>query len=340
MSDISNRLPGILDTAALRNKGGGGVKLFGLRLRSSGFSLSASPGKVAELQQNAKIAAEIVQGFDGKMKQLEDLGKQAENAAKSAADAYNGAIDRYNRAGGSVNAAADRYNQAQGGVQVAADRYNQALAEYQNAPEGDEGALDRFEAAKGSLEAAKGSLVAAKGAYEAADRELKNAQGAMNTAKGRYDAASADIKAVEDAIGQFQKTIPEVLASVGKQMGLEDVLVTENKRDANGNFTNDKMSFTDQASTLLQSWANSMKGGVELELRDSKGDLVKPEDDLRLVNPFTRERFKNVQIVGDKARITGADAMIVRNMGAISMFRKLFQSLMESLTATATRRHS
>lgn len=311
MSDITNRLPGILDTAALRAKGGGGAKLFGLRLRSSGFTLSAAPNKVAELQKNAKIAAEIVQGFDGKLKQLEDLGKSAEANARAAADAYNGAIDRYNRAGGAMNAAGDRYNKA--------------AEEYNNAAEDDEGAKSRFEAAKG--------------AYEAAEREYKNAEAEMNAAKSRYDSAAGDIKAVEDAIGQFQKAVPEVLADVGKQMGLEDVLVSENKRDANGNFTSDKMSFTEQSSTLLQSWAASMKEGVELDLRDAKGNLIKPEEDLRLVNPFTRQQFNNIQIQGDKARVSGEEAMIVRNMGAISMFRKLFQQLMEELTATATRRH-
>lgn len=311
MSDITNRLTGILDTSALTAKGGGGVKLFGLRLRSTGFTLSAAPNKVAELQKNAKLAAEVVQGIDEKAKQLEALGKQAESAAKAAADAYNGAIDRYNRAANAVNAAADRYNKA---------------IEAYNAKPDDKGAKAAYESAKRS--------------YEAADREFKNAESAMNAAKRKYDAASGDIKAVENAIAQFEKAVPKVLADVGRQMGLEDVLVQENKRDAKGNYTNDKMTFNDQASTLLQSWAASMKEGVELDLRDSKGNLIKVEDDTRLVNPFTRERFKTLQVNGDKAKVTGEEAMIVRNMGAISMFRKLFQSLMEELTAVATRRRA
>ncbi|MBM3267110.1 MAG: hypothetical protein FJZ01_05615 [Candidatus Sericytochromatia bacterium] len=331
MSDITNQLPGVVDVKAIRDAGKGkGVELFGIRLRSTGFTWSIGPNKIDDIIHNAKVAADMVKVFDGKLKKLQELGKVAEERQSAAVKEFNETADK-------IQFHANRFEALDKNKNDAEAKLGAARSDLDNTDPEDPNAVA---AARARLGQAQREFDAIKRDWDDSKYWVDNGERIIGELKAKIDATRADVEAVNKAAEEFQKVIPGVLAEIGKEMGLENVFIHENKRDGNGKFTNDAMSFTEQASTLLQVWGSTMIDGVELELRDKDGKQIAPEDDPRLINPLKRERFSTLEVVGDKAKIKREEAMIVRHMGALQIYRKMFQQMFEELTAIATRRRS
>jgi hypothetical protein len=332
MSSIRDQLKGLPqkpDLEALRKAGDGAFKMFGFRIRSTGFVWSITPNKIEDIQKNALVAANMVKVLDGQTAKLQDLAKRAGAANEAAVNDRNAMVERIQEAGRRVPGLQKEYSDA-------VDRFNKGV---ENKVSDEE--LERLEK----------DFKAKESAFNAENYYLENQEKLVAEKDAVIKQTEEDVKLVDDAIVKFRDHAKAAFADVAKHMGLDDLLLEEHKFDPNaewtnekgekkrGNYSNDKMSFTDQASNLLQSWAATMKEGVELELKDAKGNAIKAEDDNRLVNPLSRDRYKTLTVNGDKAKVMSHDAIIVRNAGALQIYRKLFQQMMEEITATATKRH-
>jgi len=298
MSDIRSQLPALLNTASLSGRAERATGLFGFRLRSDGVATMAAPGKVADLQRNAKIAYEVVSDLDTRTARLHQFGKQAEDEGRNARLRY--------------NQAAAEYNLAHNALGPAVGNYNRALAAARARPN-DPGAQSR--------------LHFATRAYEDARSRFDLARNAFALAESRLNSAVADVQAVTDAIRQLEAVVPGLLTAIGEKMGLRNVFVEESRKDAKGRYTDDRMSFSEQTGKLLKGWAKTMKEGAELE-------------DTGALNPVTRKHFRNQRTVGGKNFVVGEEAIVVKNLGSIGLFRKLFQRMMEDIIATATKKHA
>ncbi|MBM3275005.1 MAG: hypothetical protein FJZ00_07620 [Candidatus Sericytochromatia bacterium] len=333
MSSISDQLKALpkkpmLD--AIKKAGEGAFKMFGFRIRSTGFVWSVTQNKVEDIQKNAQVAANMVKVLDDQTAKLQDLAKRAAAANEAAVNDRNTLVERIQEAGRRAPGLQKEYSDA-------VDRFNKGIEN---------------KVSDADLERLEKDFKAKEAAFNAENHYLENQDKLVGEKDAIIKRSEEDVKLVDDAIVTFRDHAKGVFADVAKNMGLDDLLLEEYKFNPNaewtndkgekkrGNFTNDKMSFTDQSSNLLQSWAATMKEGVELELKDSKGNRINVEDDNRLVNPLSRERYKTLKVEGDKAKVLSHDAIIVRNAGALQVYRKLFQQMMEEITATATRRHT
>ncbi|MBM3268072.1 MAG: hypothetical protein FJZ01_10535 [Candidatus Sericytochromatia bacterium] len=342
MSGLVGRADEIL--AKARSVGGAAgqdtVSLFGFRLRSTGFALLATVGQIQAIDQNARAAVKAVKQLDDAALALDQLGKSGQAA-----------VDRTQ---------ADLEAAVRGG-QAAQARYDEAVARYR-------GAKARLDREPRNRDLAN-QVAAAARAVNAAGGEIDRANEAIGRADKARAAALAERQTVIDAIAEFKRISTEVCGAIGKSMGLENVFFHENRfdpdkewvddkgRQRKGGYTNDVMTFGEKSESLLRTWAaikDDRNGAVLVAWRKDKAD-EKAADPL---NPVTRQAFQRTrdeeyddEIEDEKTKekktvrmvrrlVLGDEAVIASKMGALAMYRKLFQRMMEDIVSAATRRHA
>ena len=333
MSNIKGQVASLTDAKNLNTKPrkGNFTLMFGFRLRNNGFTMMATPAQVASMQANAKEAYRVLGDIWKTLDKLEDLGKQAENNA-------NRAVDDAKKAEADANAWAKK-----------AETLGAEANKLRAASDADPDNEGKAKAADKAADAAN-----------AAGEQVENANKRNEAAGKRYEEAQADIKAVNAGIDKVKKTIEALAADIGKQMGLGNVFIEEFRRDSakeakSGKieYSTDLMSFSEKSSALLTSWATTFKNGAAIGAQE-KSKIGTPEALVNPINPLTRQAFSKTKIEESKQDLDGKkDVPIVRtiaidkdevivalNLGAIAMYRRLLQSMMERIIESATRRYA
>lgn len=318
--------------------GQGTVSLFGFRLRSSGFALTATLSQIQAMDRNAKVAVKAIQQLDGAAAELTRLGE----AAKAELDRAQADLERIVRAG-----------------QAAQVRYDGAVARVRELQR----RLDRDPENEGLIEQVNAAVDQANEAASAIDRI--NAE--IGRAESVRDEAAANLQAVSGAVDEFQRIAPTVCAEIGKAMGLENVFFEERRFDPakewiddtgkkrTGDYSGDVMSFEEKAQNLLRAWASTPEQAVEIVSWQKDKPEEKPTDP---INPLTRRAFTRTRDeeydaeiedkkTGEKKKVRmvrrlvlGDEVLIASKLGALGLYRKMLQRMMEDIVATVTRKHA
>jgi archaellum component FlaC len=319
------------DLAAKADKGDW-KQVFGIRMRSNGFTWMASVAQAETLQHNALESKKVLGEIWKRLDRLEALNKQAyadyEKFSKEASDL---------------------------GKQI--DAKKPEVEKLQKEAEAARAAADADEDNKSKQKAAED----AENRFNKANDDLGKLGERQNKAAERANQAGEDIEACQKATDEIKKAITAVCEQICKKMGMENVFLYENRRDSEKEaksgkieYKNDAMTFTEKSSNLIMAWAATFRDGANI-LSQEKANMGTSKEIVAPISPSSRAAFRAIKQVDDKTKDekTGQDKPIVRtvatheaeviigmNMGAIALMRQLLQRMMEEITATATKRHA